>query len=47
VRGEFSSAATEFAAGDYGDAAFSDAAGSDFISLLSLQELLLGAAASL
>jgi hypothetical protein len=38
--------ATDFATGDYGDAALLDLFGADYVSVVPLEELLLGAAAS-
>lgn len=42
----FTNGATDFATGDYGDAALLDLFASDYVSIVPLEELLLGAAAS-
>lgn len=42
----FTNGATEFAAGAYGEAALLDIFGADYVSVVPLEELLLGAAAS-
>jgi hypothetical protein len=42
----FSAAATELASGEYGAAAFNDLIGADFLTVIPLEELFLGAAAS-
>jgi hypothetical protein len=47
AQGDFSDVATALSSGDYGDAVLSDLLGSDFSTLIPIQELLLGAVASL
>jgi hypothetical protein len=44
--GYLTTAATDLAGGDYGDAALLDSFGADFVSIVPLEELLLGAAVS-
>lgn len=44
--GYFTTAATDFAAGEYGEAALLDLFGSDYVSIVPLEELIIGAAAS-
>jgi hypothetical protein len=44
--GYFTTAATDLAGGDYGDAVLLDSFGADFVSIVPLEELLLGAAVS-
>jgi hypothetical protein len=42
----FTNAATEFGAGEYGEGALLDLFGADYVSIVPLEELILGAAAS-
>jgi hypothetical protein len=46
-QGEFSTAISDLFSGDYGGAAYFDASGFDFTAVIPLEEVLLGAAASL
>jgi hypothetical protein len=45
--GYLTNGATDFSTGDYGEAALLDLFGADYVSAVPLEELLLGAAASL